>query len=161
MSNIKSIIRVFINPTIATAIPPMGPILSQNGVNAIDFCKIINEASIIYNKDLTFPIIIFLYRNLSYTFIIKLPNISFLYKKLLNIEKNIKEVALKKKKTNIINFIRNKNLLYYNAVVSQQQLFILMFLKAIQFDIFKHPKKYLYMFIGSAHSAGIFIKQKK
>ena len=66
--------------------PPVGPALGAHGVNIMEFCKAFNEKT----KDrqgLTLPVVISVYEDRSYTFIIKSPPCSVLLKKAANIAK--------------------------------------------------------------------------
>jgi len=70
----------------ANPAPPVGPALGQHGLNIQDFCTKFNEAS----KDQAgnvIPVIITVYEDRSFDFIMKTPPASELIKKTLNIKK--------------------------------------------------------------------------
>jgi large subunit ribosomal protein L11 len=79
----------------ATPTPPIGPALGQHGVNIMDFCNQFNNQT--KDKgDLIYPVVIDIYEDRSFKFIIKTPPAAILIKKELNIEKGSKE-SLKEK----------------------------------------------------------------
>jgi len=70
----------------ANPAPPVGPALGQHGLNIMEFCKAFNEKT--KNKQgLTLPVVISVYEDRTYTFIIKSPPCSVLLKKAANIAK--------------------------------------------------------------------------
>jgi large subunit ribosomal protein L11 len=70
--------------------PPVGPALGQHGVNIMEFCKAFNAQT--QNKgDLILPVIITIYADRSFTFIVKTPPASVLLKKAAGIIKGSSE----------------------------------------------------------------------
>ncbi len=67
--------------------PPIGPALGQQGVNIMEFCKQFNAATQKLEKGLPIPVIITVYADRSFTFIMKTPPASVLIRKALGIEK--------------------------------------------------------------------------
>lgn len=67
--------------------PPVGPALGQHGVNIMDFCKQFNANTQNVEKGLILPVVITVYADRSFTFIMKSPPASVLLKKTLGIEK--------------------------------------------------------------------------
>lgn len=70
----------------ANPAPPVGPALGQHGVNIMEFCKAYNEAT----KDklgYVIPVIITVYEDRSFTFILKEPPAAVLIKKEIKLEK--------------------------------------------------------------------------
>ena len=67
--------------------PPIGPALGQQGVNIMEFCKQFNAATQKLEKGLPIPVIITVYSDRSFTFIMKTPPASVLIRKAIGIEK--------------------------------------------------------------------------
>ncbi|MBL8952941.1 MAG: 50S ribosomal protein L11 [Myxococcaceae bacterium] len=66
----------------ANPAPPIGPALGQQGVNIMEFCKQFNAATQAQMKEsLIIPVIITVYADRSFTFILKTPPASVLLKK--------------------------------------------------------------------------------
>jgi large subunit ribosomal protein L11 len=66
----------------ANPAPPIGPALGQQGVNIMEFCKQFNAATQQQMKEaLIIPVIITVYQDRSFTFILKTPPASILLKK--------------------------------------------------------------------------------
>jgi len=64
----------------ATPSPPVGPALGQHGVNIMDFCKAFN-AQTQGKGDLLLPVLITIYVDRSFSFIVKTPPAAVLLKK--------------------------------------------------------------------------------
>lgn len=58
--------------------PPIGPALGQHGVNIMEFCKAFNAQTQKYEPGLPLPVVITIYSDRSFTFILKTPPASFL-----------------------------------------------------------------------------------
>ncbi len=67
--------------------PPIGPALGQHGLNIMEFCKQFNAQTQKMEKGLPIPVIITVYSDKSFTFILKTPPATVLIKKALGIEK--------------------------------------------------------------------------
>ena len=67
--------------------PPIGPALGQQGVNIMEFCKQFNAQTQQVEKGLPIPVVITVYTDRSFTFIMKTPPASVLIRKELGIEK--------------------------------------------------------------------------
>jgi large subunit ribosomal protein L11 len=67
--------------------PPVGPALGQQGVNIMEFCKAFNAQTQSLEKGLPTPVIITVYSDRSFSFILKTPPASVLLRKALGIEK--------------------------------------------------------------------------
>jgi len=67
--------------------PPVGPALGQHGVNIMDFCKQFNAATQQVEVGLPIPVVITVYSDRSFTFIMKTPPASVLLRKAAKIDK--------------------------------------------------------------------------
>src|ERR1700674_2725443 len=67
--------------------PPIGPALGQQGVNIMEFCKAFNAQTQALEKGLPTPVVITVYSDRSFTFILKTPPASVLIRKAIGIEK--------------------------------------------------------------------------
>jgi large subunit ribosomal protein L11 len=67
--------------------PPVGPALGQHGVNIMEFCKAFNAQTQQLEQGLPIPVVITVYSDRSFTFILKTPPASVLLKKAANLEK--------------------------------------------------------------------------
>ena len=71
----------------ANPAPPIGPALGQQGVNIMEFCKQFNAQTQQVEKGLPIPVVITVYSDRSFTFIMKTPPASVLIRKSLGLEK--------------------------------------------------------------------------
>lgn len=69
----------------ATPAPPVGPALGQHGVNIMGFCKEFN-AKTANQAGLIIPVVITIYQDRSFSFILKTPPAAVLLKKAAGIE---------------------------------------------------------------------------
>lgn len=67
--------------------PPVGPALGQAGLNIMEFCKAFNAATQQTEPGLPVPVVITVYADKSFTFIMKTPPASILLKKAAKIAK--------------------------------------------------------------------------
>ncbi len=67
--------------------PPVGPALGQRGLNIMEFCKAFNAATQNVEKGLPLPVVITVYADKSFTFIMKTPPATIMIKKAAKIEK--------------------------------------------------------------------------
>ena len=67
--------------------PPIGPALGQQGVNIMEFCKQLNAQTQKMEKGLPIPVVITVYSDRSFTFVMKTPPATVLIKKAAKVEK--------------------------------------------------------------------------
>jgi large subunit ribosomal protein L11 len=67
--------------------PPVGPALGQHGVNIMEFCKAFNAATGDMEKGMPVPVVITVYADKSFTYIMKTPPAAVLLKKAAGIQK--------------------------------------------------------------------------
>lgn len=83
---VKGFIKLQLPAGKANPAPPVGPALGQHGVNIMEFCKAYNDRT----KDMpgqVIPVIITVFEDRSFEFILKTPPVSDLLKKAASIEK--------------------------------------------------------------------------
>ncbi len=83
---VKAIVKLQIPAGQATPAPPVGPALGQHGVNIMEFCKSFN-AETKGKEGSTIPVILTIYEDRSFKYIVKTPLTSELIKKSTNIVK--------------------------------------------------------------------------
>lgn len=83
---IKTKLKLQIPAGKANPAPPVGSALGQHGVNIMDFCNAFNEKTKDMG-DVIVPVVISIYEDRSFDFVIKTPPTSFLLKKAAGIEK--------------------------------------------------------------------------
>ena len=66
--------------------PPVGPALGQHGLNIMDFCKAFNAQTQNLEPGMPTPVVITVYSDKSFTFIMKTPPASVLLKKALGLK---------------------------------------------------------------------------
>jgi large subunit ribosomal protein L11 len=71
----------------ASPSPPVGPALGQHGVNLMDFCNAFNSQTNELEKNLPVPVVITVYEDRSFDFIIKTTPASVLLKKAAGLSK--------------------------------------------------------------------------
>lgn len=84
--NIKSSLKLLVPGGAATPAPPVGSALGQHGVNIMEFCKQFN-AKTADRKGETVPVIITVFKDRTFTFVIKTAPTSELIKKKINASK--------------------------------------------------------------------------
>tara|TARA_B100000900_G_scaffold356835_1_gene326816 strand:- start:128 stop:556 length:429 start_codon:yes stop_codon:yes gene_type:complete len=71
----------------ASPSPPIGPALGQAGLNIMDFCKAFNAQTEKLEKGMPCPVVITVFQDKSFEFIVKKPPASYYIKKEVNIKK--------------------------------------------------------------------------
>lgn len=84
---ITSVVNLQVAAGKANPSPPVGPALGQAGVNIMDFCKAFNERTKDLEPGAPIPVVITVYKDRSFDFITKLPPVSYLIKKVANLQK--------------------------------------------------------------------------
>ena len=84
---VSTILKLQIPAGSANPSPPVGPALGQAGVNIMDFCNAFNAETQSAEKGLPLPVVISVYEDKSFTFVVKTPPAAVLIRKVLNIEK--------------------------------------------------------------------------
>ena len=74
----------------ATPSPPIGPALGQRGLNIMEFCKAFNAKTSEQEKGAPTPVVITIYADKSFTFETKLPPVTYLIKKAVNLKSGSK-----------------------------------------------------------------------
>ncbi|TRZ95181.1 50S ribosomal protein L11 [bacterium] len=83
---IKAQIKLHVPAAQANPAPPVGPALGQHGVNIMQFCKQFNDQT--KDRDgLILPVVISVYEDRTFSFIIKSPPSSILLKRAANLAK--------------------------------------------------------------------------
>ena len=82
---VTGIIKLQLAAGKATPAPPVGPALGQHGVNIMGFCKEFN-AKTANQAGLIIPVVITVYQDRSFSFILKTPPAAVLIKKELGLE---------------------------------------------------------------------------
>lgn len=83
---VKTVIKLNLQAGEATAAPPVGPALGQHGLPIMDFIKAYNEKTASL-KGNVIPAVITVYEDRTFTFVTKLPPVSAMIKKALNLPK--------------------------------------------------------------------------
>jgi len=84
---VQGYIKLQVPAGAANPSPPIGPALGQQGVNIMEFCKQFNAQTQKLEKGLPIPVVITVYSDRSFTFIMKTPPASVLIRKSIGIEK--------------------------------------------------------------------------
>ena len=87
---VQAYIKLQVKAAQANPSPPVGPALGQHGVNIMEFCKAFNAQTQGFEAGMPLPVIITVYSDRSFTFIIKTPPASVLLKKAAGIQSGSK-----------------------------------------------------------------------
>ena len=109
---ILGFIKLQIDAGKANPSPPVGPALGQRGLNIMDFCKAFNAKTQKEEPGSPIPVIITAYKDRTFSFVTKLPPVSYYIKKAANLKSashapgrdkagkitkaQVKEIAIKK-----------------------------------------------------------------
>ncbi len=87
VKKIETYVKLQVPAGEANPSPPVGPALGQHGLNIMDFCKEFNDRTKENEKGMKLPVVITVYKDRSFDFIIKTPPASILLKKAAGIDK--------------------------------------------------------------------------
>ena len=83
---VTAVVELMLPAQQATPAPPVGPALGQHGVNIMEFVKQFNAASKDFEPGTVVPVVITIYQDRSFSFIMKTPPASYLLKKAAKVE---------------------------------------------------------------------------
>jgi len=84
---VTAVVELMLPAQQATPAPPVGPALGQHGVNIMEFVKQFNAASKEFEPGTIVPVVITIYQDRSFTFVMKTPPASYLLKKAAKVQK--------------------------------------------------------------------------
>ncbi len=90
---IKGYIKLQVGANSATPSPPIGPALGQHGVNIMEFCKGFNAKTQEMEKGMPIPVVITVFEDRSFNFILKTPPMTYFIKKAAKITKGHQTVG--------------------------------------------------------------------
>jgi large subunit ribosomal protein L11 len=98
VKKIQAVVKLQIPAGKANPSPPVGPALGQHGVNIMEFCKAFNALT--QNQEgLILPVVVTIYADRSFTFVVKTPPAAVLLKRAAGIAKarqQVREIAQQK-----------------------------------------------------------------
>ena len=86
---VEAYIKLQVKAGQANPSPPVGPALGQRGVNIMEFCKAFNAQTQGVEPGLPIPVVISVYSDRSFTFVMKTPPASVLLRKAVGISKGM------------------------------------------------------------------------
>ena len=90
MKKVSGYIKLLVEAGKANPSPPVGPALGQRGVNIMEFCKAFNAQT--SKMEGILPVVVTVYADRSFSFIIKTPPTSYLLKKAAGVDKGSGQV---------------------------------------------------------------------
>lgn len=84
---IKAYVKLQVPAGAANPAPPVGPALGQHGLAIQEFCKAFNDRTGSMEKGMPLPVVITVYQDRSFDFIIKTPPASVLLRKAVGLDK--------------------------------------------------------------------------
>jgi large subunit ribosomal protein L11 len=87
---VAAVVKLQVPAGKANPSPPVGPALGQHGVNIMEFCKAFN-AKTQHQEGLIIPVVVTVYADRSFTFVMKTPPASVLLKQAAGIAQASKE----------------------------------------------------------------------
>ena len=88
---IVGFIKLQITAGKANPSPPVGPALGQRGLNIMEFCKAFNAATQKLEPGMPIPVVITAYADRTFSFITKMPPVSYFIVKAAGVAKGSKE----------------------------------------------------------------------
>ncbi|QHG92428.1 50S ribosomal protein L11 [Coxiella endosymbiont of Amblyomma sculptum] len=88
VKKVRTCVRLQVKAGEANPSPPIGPALGQYGLNIKEFCKSFNEKTQSIEKGLLVPVVVTVYTDRGFSFVVKTPPASVLLKKLVLKGKN-------------------------------------------------------------------------
>ena len=86
MKKVQAVVKLQIPAGKANPAPPVGPALGQHGVNIMEFCKAFN-AQTASQEGLILPVVVTIYQDRSFSFVVKTPPAAVLLKRAAGIAK--------------------------------------------------------------------------
>jgi large subunit ribosomal protein L11 len=86
MKKVQAIVKLQIPAGKANPAPPVGPALGQHGVNIMEFCKAFN-AQTAAQEGLILPVVVTIFQDRSFSFVVKTPPAAVLLKRAAGIAK--------------------------------------------------------------------------
>lgn len=83
---ISGYIKLQVGAASANPSPPIGPALGQHGVNIMEFCKAFNAQTEKMEKGMPIPVVITVYEDRTFSFVMKTPPASYYIKKELKLK---------------------------------------------------------------------------
>ncbi len=109
----------------ASPAPPVGPALGQHGLNIMEFVKAFN-AQTAQDNGVTIPVVITVYEDRSFDFVVKTPPAAVLIKQAINLDKGSRHAAHEEKVGKIteaqLRLIAEKKLPDLNAHTVEQAM---------------------------------------
>ena len=94
MKKISGSLKLLCEAGKSSPAPPIGPALGQKGINIMEFCKAFNAQT--EKLEGLLPVVVTVYSDKSFSFIVKTPPVSYLIKKAAKIKKGSSTVPLVK-----------------------------------------------------------------
>ena len=139
--NITGYVKLQVPAGSASPSPPIGPALGQAGLNIMNFCKAFNEQTDKLEKGMPCPVVITVFQDKSFEFIVKKPPASFYIKKELNLKKGSGQTGIAEPV----------------ASITQDQLIKIANEKMVDLNT-NDPKAAAKIIAGTAKSMGVEIK---
>lgn len=95
VKKVKEIVRLQIKAGEATPAPPVGPVLGSRGVNLMNFCKQFNTTTdqiSLLEKGTLVTVVLTIFHDRTFTFVVKSPPTSYLIKKYSNVTKGCSQL---------------------------------------------------------------------